>query len=57
AQNAPISFEQGRFIYRYGGDVLGGFIQKTIQNATSCVAPAFFFDQTHDNPSAIEVIN
>ncbi|EFO20837.2 hypothetical protein LOAG_07652 [Loa loa] len=54
AQNAPISFEQGRLIYRFGGDVLGGFIQKSIQDATSCVAPALFFDQTHDNPSAIE---
>ncbi|VBB30985.1 unnamed protein product [Acanthocheilonema viteae] len=54
AQNAPISYEQGRLIYRFGGDILGGFIQKTIQDATSCVAPALFFDQTHDNPPALE---
>uniref|UniRef100_A0A915PP57 Glycogen debranching enzyme n=1 Tax=Setaria digitata TaxID=48799 RepID=A0A915PP57_9BILA len=53
AQNAAVSFEQGRFIYRYGGDVFGGFIQRTFQDATSSVAPAFFFDQTHDNPPAI----
>ncbi|KAK6104908.1 glycogen debranching enzyme [Brugia pahangi] len=54
AQNAPISFEEGRLIYRFGGDVLGGFVQKSIQDARSCIAPALFFDQTHDNPSAIE---
>lgn len=56
AQNASTSFEQGRLIYRFGGDVFGGFIQKSIQNAEFCIAPALFFDQTHDNPSFVEVM-
>ncbi|VDN43745.1 unnamed protein product, partial [Gongylonema pulchrum] len=52
AQNANVCFEQGRFVYRYGGEVYGGFIKKRLQDATNSVAPALFFDQTHDNPPA-----
>ncbi|VDD94330.1 unnamed protein product [Enterobius vermicularis] len=54
AQNGFDSHEQGRFVYRYGGDVVGAFIQTNVQHATPCVAHALFYDQTHDNPSPIQ---
>ena len=44
-------------MYRYGGDVVGAFVQKPVQDAMHCVAHALFFDQTHDNPSAIQVFS
>lgn len=54
AQNAYDSHEQGRLVCRYGGDVVGAFIQKSVQNSAHCVAPAIFYDQTYDNASAIQ---
>ncbi|KAH7710427.1 glycogen debranching enzyme [Aphelenchoides avenae] len=51
AQNAPDSHEQGRFVYRYGGDPVGAFRFKSVRPATGAVAHALFYDQTHDNPT------
>ncbi|KAI3415787.1 Amylo-alpha-1,6-glucosidase [Globodera pallida] len=51
AQNANDSHEQGRFIYRYGGDPVGAFHCKSTRPAPWAVAHALLYDQTHDNPS------
>ena len=55
AQNAPDSHEQGRFVYRYGGDPVGAFHHKSVRPAPWGVAHALFYDQTHDNPSPVQV--
>uniref|UniRef100_A0AC34Q8Q6 Glycogen debranching enzyme glucanotransferase domain-containing protein n=1 Tax=Panagrolaimus sp. JU765 TaxID=591449 RepID=A0AC34Q8Q6_9BILA len=52
AQNAPDSHEQGRFVYRYGGDPVAAFRSKDLRPAPPGVAHALLFDQTHDNPAA-----
>uniref|UniRef100_A0A9J2PSW9 4-alpha-glucanotransferase n=1 Tax=Ascaris lumbricoides TaxID=6252 RepID=A0A9J2PSW9_ASCLU len=57
AQNGFDSHEQGRLVYRFGGDVVGAFIQRPVQPAAPVVAHALFFDQTHDNPSPIQAQN
>uniref|UniRef100_A0A7E4ZTU8 Glycogen debranching enzyme n=1 Tax=Panagrellus redivivus TaxID=6233 RepID=A0A7E4ZTU8_PANRE len=54
AQNAPDSHEQGRFVYRYGGDPVGAFTTKDVRPAPASVAHALFFDQTHDNPPPVQ---
>uniref|UniRef100_A0A914HEY4 4-alpha-glucanotransferase n=1 Tax=Globodera rostochiensis TaxID=31243 RepID=A0A914HEY4_GLORO len=51
AQNANDSHEQGRFVYRYGGDPVGAFHCKSTRPAPWAVAHALLYDQTHDNPS------
>lgn len=54
AQNAPDSHEQGRFVYRYGGDPVGTFHCKSTRPAPWAVAHALFYDQTHDNPTPFQ---
>ncbi|KAI1711883.1 glycogen debranching enzyme, glucanotransferase domain-containing protein [Ditylenchus destructor] len=53
-QNAPDSHEQGRFVYRYGGDPVGAFHSKSTRPAIGGVAHALLYDQTHDNPSPFQ---